>query len=89
MMRSNMYRLRDMLVTIMVIVIFFQVIPPDFPSTGSDMQPSGDEASGCTCGDEGQVEGGDHVVDHVDGVGHDDGDEEEPTSLSCRWSTLK
>ena len=41
---------------IMVIVIFFQVIPPDFPSTGSDMQPSGDEASGCTCGDEGQVQ---------------------------------
>ena len=41
---------------IMVIVILFQVIPPDFPSTGSDMQPSGDEASGCTCGDEGQVQ---------------------------------
>ena len=81
-----------MLVTIMVIVISFQVIPPDFPSTGSDMQPSGDEASGCTCGDEGQVEDDDHVVDHVDGVGHDDGDEEEleaDTSLSCRWSTLK
>ena len=81
-----------MLVTIMVIVIFFQVIPPDFPSTGSDMQPSGDEASGCTCGDEGQVDGDDHDVDHVDGVGHDDGDEEEleaDTSLSCRWSTLK
>ena len=66
-----------MLVTIMVIVIFFQVIPPDFPSTGSDMQPSGDEASGCTCGDEGQVDGDDHDVDHVDGVGHDDGDEED------------
>ena len=44
------------MVTIMVIVILFQVIPPDFPSTGSDMQPSGDEASGCTCGDEGQVQ---------------------------------
>ena len=51
-----------------------------------------DEACGCTCGDEGQVGGGDHDVHHVDGVGHDDGDEEEleaDTSLSCRWSTLK
>ena len=46
----------------------------------------------CTCGDEGQVEGDDHVVDHADGVGHDDGDEDQlkaDTSLSCRWSTLK
>ena len=47
---------------------------------------------GCTCGDEGQVEGDDHVVDHVDGAGHDEDEEEElkvDTSLSCRWSTLK
>ena len=39
----------------MMVMMIFQVIPPDFPSTGSDMQPSADGASGCTCGDEGQV----------------------------------
>ena len=55
-------------------IVHDKVIPPDFPSTGSDMQPSGG-ASGCTCGEEGQVCSCCHCSggDGEDGHGHDDG----------------
>ena len=64
-------------------IVHEKVIPPDFPSTGSDMQPSGG-ASGCTCGEEGQVcsccRGG---GDGEDGHGHDDGGDDYDDSRPC------